>query len=646
MRNVLALTILGLAACGSSEDGAERAPTQVALPLSAWTVRQDPSGAVTHFEGRSARHAGEPVESALAFLTGAREALRLSAPRDQLRALRVKKDDLGMTHVRFAQVLQGIPVMGAEMMVHFAPDGAVVTVDSTYVANLPTVPVSPSLSAAQAVAAASSHFRAGRAGPGERSETEVGAPVLMIRARAAGAGRPAEATLAYRFEVRDDRLDSMARVQYTVDARSGAILEAYDDLETVTATGKGVLGDAKAFQVTPQGSGYVMLDTTRTPAGIRTYTAANSQALPGNPVLASVLDNAWDTGVVAAPGSAVDAHAHAGLVYDFYRTALGRSGIDGSSGAIVSTVHYGTRFNNAFWNGRQMVYGDGDNVVYRGLAGGADVVAHELTHGVTQSESALEYQNQPGALNEALSDIFAAFFEASLSPDPVKNWQVGEAIGVAGPLRDMAHPALVSRLPQPTHMCEFLNITQDNGGVHLNSGIVNNAAYLMVQGGANDHSKMAVPRGLGVAQGLRLWYRVATQYLMATSNFTAAADATRSAARDLGFTEDEMGIIESAWTAVGVVAGTCSEHPPPEEVEKGVTSSSGGGHSAKSDAGPTLASDEPKVATEAPPPGGCSSAPSGRADLAALGFIVPLVAVLAVRRRTRRRPAVCLHPDR
>lgn len=646
MRNVLALTILGLAACGSSETGRAAPSPQGGLPLSAWAVRRDVTGAVTHFEGRSERYAGEPVESALAFLTGARESLRLSAPREQLRAVRVKKDDLGMTHVRFAQVLHGVPVMGAETQVHFDANGAVVTVDSTHVANLPTVPLSPALSAAQAVAVAASHFRVGH--PGSAEEPEVAEPQLVIHARPGHGSTPAEATLAYHFEVRDDRLESMARVQYTVDARSGAVLGAYDDLETVTATGRGVLGDAKAFQVSSQGSGYVMVDTSRTPAGIRTYTAASSQTLPGSPVLAGVLDNAWDAVGTAAPGSAVDAHAHAGLVYDFYKTALGRNGIDGQSGAIVSTVHYGTRFNNAFWNGRQMVYGDGDNVVYRGLAGGADVVAHELTHGVTQSESALEYQNQPGALNEALSDIFAAFFEASVAPDPVKNWQVGEAIGVTGPLRDMAHPALVSRLPQPTHMCEFLNITQDNGGVHLNSGIVDNAAYLMVQGGTNDHSKMVVPRGLGVAQGLRLWYRVATHYLMSTSNFTAAADATRSAGRDLGFTEDEMAIIESAWTAVGVVAGTCNEHPPPEEVQKGATSSGGGGYPGKADAGPTLAPEEPKpLVRDEPAAAGCSAAPAHRVDLAGLALVLAMVARRCVRRRalpTRGAPGAHTRP--
>ncbi len=631
MRNVLALTILGLAACGASDGGREPPSPTVALPLSAWAVRRDATGTVTHLEGRSERYAGEPVASALAFLSSARESLRLSAPRDQLRAVRVKKDDLGMTHVRFAQVHQGVPVSGAETWVHFAADGAVVTVDSTHVANLPTVPVSPALAAAQAAAVASAHFRAGHPGVAA-PDPEVSEPTLVIHAR-----EPSEATLAYRLEVRDDRLDSMARVQYTIDARTGAVLRAYDDLETLTATGRGVLGDAKSFQVASQGSGYVMVDATRTPAGIRTYTAAGSQALPGAPVISGVLDNAWDAAGTAAPGSAVDAHVYAGLVYDFYKTALARSGIDGQSGAIVSTVHYGTRFNNAFWNGRQMVYGDGDNVVYRGLAGGADVVAHELTHGVTQGESALEYQNQPGALNEALSDIFAAFFEASLSPDPVKNWQVGEAIGVAGPLRDMAHPALVSRLPQPTHMCELLNITQDNGGVHLNSGIVNNAAYLMVQGGTNDYSKMVVPRGLGMAQGLRLWYRVATQYLMSTSNFAAAADATRSAGRDLGFTEDEMALIEGAWRAVGVVAGGCNARVPPEEVEKGGSSSGGGGNRGKADAGPTLAPDEPKALLRDEPPagGGCASAPSGlrgRFDVAGLALVLAMV----VRRRWPR----------
>src|SRR5262249_9069826 len=153
-------------------------------------------------------------------------------------------------------------------------------------------------------------------------------------------------------------------------------------------------------------------------------------------------------------------------------------------GPLVSTVHYGKAYDNAAWDGEGMIYGDGGPFL-RALSVGLDVVGHEFTHGVTEVTSALAYEDQPGALNEAVSDIFAAFIEHTFKPDETKNWMIGETLVKSGPpLRDMKTPGAVDQI-QPAHMKQFVNTQIDNGGVHINSGIVNNAAYLMTVGGVN-----------------------------------------------------------------------------------------------------------------------------------------------------------------
>lgn len=196
-------------------------------------------------------------------------------------------------------------------------------------------------------------------------------------------------------------------------------------------------------------------------------------------------------GQPATGDQAVDeAYDALGATYRFFWEAFGRHSIDGKGFPLIGTVHYGQAYENAFWNGEQMVFGDGDGEIFNRFTVALDVVAHELTHGVIDSEAALVYVNQSGALNESLSDVFGILAKqyALGQTAAQSDWLIGaglltDAINGKG-LRSMSAPGtayddpLLGKDPQPAHMNEFVETREDNGGVHINSGIPNRAFHL------------------------------------------------------------------------------------------------------------------------------------------------------------------------
>jgi len=560
---LLGLVVMGCSSSGGTGDAsdmrARSSSVQQALQMldgesrAAWEWSSDahvrtPEGfglAVNRVEGRSARLLVNGLgarDATVAFLTKFRDEYKMRDPANEFVVTREQHDELGMTHVRLQQVERGVIVRGAETLAHYDDSGALRVIDSSYVPGLDALDLAPALSADQVLARARAELAAADA----RVER---APELVIHARE---GQPA--VLAYHLIL---RTDAPQRVDYTVDARTGAILSSFDDIETVDGSGTGVAGDTKTLHLSSSGNGFSLVDTTRTPGGIRTYTTSNkSSGLPGT-LVTSNSATSWDT-AAPGPGAAVDAHFFAGIVYDYYKTAHNRLGLDGQNGAITSSVHYSTNLVNAFWDGQQMAYGDGNGTTYRALSVSLDVVGHELTHGVTQFTSALTYQGQTGALNEAMSDIMGSIIEHSFNPDPVNNWLLGEAVSTTGtPFRDLIHPAAHQ---QPANLSKYVNTQQDNGGVHTNSGIPNNAFFLMTMGGTNDVSNVKVPAGIGWDKAAQLWYRTETTYLTSSANFSTVANGNISAANDLKFTEDEKSIVQCAWIAVGVIANpsTCA----------------------------------------------------------------------------------------
>jgi hypothetical protein len=224
---------------------------------------------------------------------------------------------------------------------------------------------------------------------------------------------------------------------------------------------------------------------------------------------------------------------------------------------LRSTVHHSTNYVNAFWNGSQMVYGDGDGVQSGMLGRDLDVTVHELTHAVTSSESNLTYSNESGALNEGMSDIFAAVCESwtrSWSTD-ADVWKIGEDIwtpGTAGDaLRYMANPTQdgSSKDYYPTRYVG----TSDNGGVHWNSGIANLAFKLLATGGTHPRGVSTVNvTGVGVEVAARIFYKANVDLMTASTTFAQAKTYTAQAASQLGYSAAIVDSVNKAWEAVGV----------------------------------------------------------------------------------------------
>lgn len=196
-------------------------------------------------------------------------------------------------------------------------------------------------------------------------------------------------------------------------------------------------------------------------------------------------------GQAATGDVAVDeAYEALGATYAFFWEVLGRHSMDGKGFPLIGTVHYGQAYENAFWNGEQMVFGDGDGEIFNRFTIALDVVAHELTHGVIESEAGLAYVNQSGALNESVSDVFGILTKQHALQQTAEqsDWIIGaglltDAVNGRG-LRSMSAPGsayddpLLGQDPQPGHMRDFVETRDDNGGVHINSGIPNRAFHL------------------------------------------------------------------------------------------------------------------------------------------------------------------------
>jgi Zn-dependent metalloprotease len=234
-----------------------------------------------------------------------------------------------------------------------------------------------------------------------------------------------------------------------------------------------------------------------------------------------------------------------------------RDSYDGEGAAVLLTVHYGRAYANAFWDGTHLVFGDGDGEIFRRFTRAVDVLAHEFAHAVTERTAGLVYQGQSGALNESVSDVFAACLEQRVLGQSAAegNWLIGQEIFAEGvsarALRDMAEPGTAyddPRLghdPQPGHMDDYVHTTDDNGGVHINSGIPNRAFVLAAR---------AI--GGSAAEGAgRVWYDALTGgSVEPDADFVAFAAATIATASRIGGADHETAVRE-AWQQVGVVSG-------------------------------------------------------------------------------------------
>lgn len=279
------------------------------------------------------------------------------------------------------------------------------------------------------------------------------------------------------------------------------------------------------------------------------YDAANTETLPGRVVRSEGGDPVNDPSVN-------EAYDSLGYTFDFYLDIYQRNSIDNAGLPLNATLHYGTSYDNAFWNGEQMVFGDGDRILFNRFTTSVDVIGHELTHGVTGSEVNLTYQGQSGALNESISDVFGSLvkqYHLKQSADKA-DWLIGAGLlapGVSGvALRSMKEPGTayddktLGKDPQPADMQHYMQTLQDNGGVHINSGIPNRAFYLVATTlGGNAWEKAG-----------QIWYDTVLDKAVGQSASFArfAARTAAHAAQRYGAGSAERKAVVDAWQEVGV----------------------------------------------------------------------------------------------
>ena len=264
-----------------------------------------------------------------------------------------------------------------------------------------------------------------------------------------------------------------------------------------------------------------------------------------------------------------EAYDGLGLTYDFYSQTFGRNSLDGHGMRLDAVVHYGDSFNNAFWDGREMVFGDGDGELFTSFTKSLDVIAHELTHGVTEFSAGLDYHEQPGALNESMSDVFGSLVKqwAFKQDAAAADWLIGPEIFTPGTrgdaLRSLKAPGeaydnpVFGKDPQPRHMKDFHSLPDtragDNGGVHINSGIPNHAFYL---------AATAIGGHAWNAPG-HIWYETLTKNCGPEAQFQDFADATCDVAGRLyGDSSTEQRAVRDAWRQVGIKVNGGAQAPP------------------------------------------------------------------------------------
>jgi thermolysin len=455
-------------------------------------ARTDPGESVPSFVTgripvRRFSSSGRVAERGWDFWDAYGRAFGIEDPRAQLDLGTIERDDLGITHLRYDQRHRGLPVFGRQLVLHLDGD-AVTVVNGEFTPNI-GLSITPAVSSAEARAAARVSV------PARGLRTGGPPPELLVHV--GGAERP---RLAWRVTVASRR--PLGLWVAFVDTLTGETLTSYSDLHTARNR---------------------RIHTNGNDPDCNTLDAPQC-VLPGSLVRS-------EGGGATGDPVVNDNYAHAGTTYDYYSSTFGRDSYDGAGHHIRSTVHFGSGYDNAFWcddvcaalfgsasDGEQVVFGDGSGTVFGPLSRDVDIVAHELTHGVTASEANLTYQGQSGALNESYSDVFAAMVDAG-------DWLIGEDSWTPGTpgdaLRNMADPSAGG---QPEHMSEYVETVYDSGGVHINSGIPNHAAYLTSEGPGY---------GIGRLATQQIYYRALTTYLTAGSDFLDNLNALLQSAAEL-----------------------------------------------------------------------------------------------------------------
>lgn len=540
----------------------QRAHTSLVTEL----VRDQDSGLPVYLKSADADAARRSIvsknaasQAAFDFLDEIKSLIPVENPLAEFEVKHVNLDTNGYSHIKLQQTLEGIPVYASEVMVHFTP-GQEAILNGRYqptpvIENL--VPaITHDLAIQYALQDIATHTSLVELSSSQQQFLNYDGPqpeLVIYRVP----GYIMQHRLAWHITIRPNFIE---RWEYFVDAHNGTILHQYNhtcEIGPVTGTSNDLSGTSRTVHSFEYAANsFVMIDMSRdmfhgsntNPQSGDGYIVTfdmNNSNVENNPTynyITSGNKNSWNA-------TAVSAHHHAGIAYEYFRNNFGRISIDGDSGDIVSFINVQDNngaMDNAFWNGVAMFYGNG-NQAFSPLAASLDVGGHEMTHGVVQSTANLEYQGQSGALNESFADIFAVMIDRD-------DWLLGDDVVntsffPSGALRSMSDPHnggtnINDNGFQPKHMNELYTGSQDNGGVHINSGIPNHAFYL-------------IATAIGKEKAEQIFYKALVDWLTASSQFVDLRIGVEGAANQVaGITTADKNAIADAFAQVGIGQGS------------------------------------------------------------------------------------------
>ncbi len=459
-----------------------------------------------------------------------------------------------ITHTKYQQVYKGVQVIGGEFILHQKQQSPT-TVSAEYFPNI-RIPTTPLFSEEEAMQKAINYADAKvYMWQSDVSYTRP-TPTLMVMDKAYPAFS-GNYLLVYGVEIYST--SPLAREQYFINAMDGTLVKTENLMctESVPASGQSLyLGEVDFVTDSIAPGEYHMIDFSRG-NGNATYT--NN----GERILMTDDDNYWDFSDIHNRNAAVDAHFCTAKFYDLLVDYFDYSGLDGEGESMncIVNVRDDEAFVNAFWDGRFSYFGNGD--CDRGPLTSLDVVAHEFTHGLTDYTSDLVYQDEPGALNESMSDIFGKALEWYVTPDDF-NWLVGDIFildDTRQPFRDMSDPNNQGH-PKYYRGNLWFSAEGDNGGVHSNSGVLNYWFYLIVEGGVGETEK-GDPfdiTGMGMEKAIQIPFMMQRAYLTRTSEYSDAYVAAIESTKDIyGEDSEELAIVEAAMSAIGLPRNTTDE---------------------------------------------------------------------------------------
>jgi len=479
--------------------------------------------------------AGE--KSATNFLEENKLIFGIDSTTNDLKTIDVKKDAIGDTYVRFVQVINGIKVNNSLIIVHFDKNGIIVSVNGKLEKDKSiTILGNKTISESEAVEIAKKQYTYK-----SLRNTPKAEKIIL--------NKDNKNYETYKINI-SYMEPTIANYDVYVESHSGKVIQTESNIRydgPTTGSGIDVLGNVKDLNLYESGSSYQMRDMTNSDT-IATYSLNHGTSS------GFIVSNNFSFFGTEDYKASVSAHYNASKVTEFYKNLFDRNSLDNNGMMIKSFTHYGYNYNNAFWDGYEMIYGDGDGTNFTYLSGDLDVVGHEMTHGVISNTANLSYHNESGALNESMADVFGILIETYNKYNIANggNWTFNAADWVIGDdiytpyipgdaLRSLSNPTLYG---QPDNMTNYANSADtqngDWGGVHTNSGITNKAAYL-------------VAKSIGMKKTAEIYYRALVTYMSPDTGFEQAENCLAQAATDLyGQDSAEVAAVNNAFYSVGV----------------------------------------------------------------------------------------------